>query len=259
MKQLPLVAHRGFCAAYPENSLKSLRAALECGAAAVEFDVQLTRDHVAVVCHDDTLSRTAGVDVSILEHPFTELQSISVGEPKRFAQKFSDCMLPTLAQVVALLEQFPSSLVYVEIKIESIERFGAELVNKVVLEAIAPIASRCVIISDDLDALVQARAQSALPIGWIIHQWSDGDRQLASEAAPEYLVVNHKYFPDHGNPLWPGDWQWVVYETSKAEKAKALLKMGIEWVETNNICPMLEALAQESEDFPLAPIACVRN
>lgn len=254
MKKIPLVAHRGFCAAYPENTLESLRAALECGAAAVEFDVQLSQDHVAVVCHDDTLSRTADVDLSILKNNYADMSTISVGEPRRFADRFISSLLPSLQQVVELLEEFPQSLAFVEIKTESIEQFGVELFNQVVLDSIAPILPRCVLISDDLEALVAARERVAIPIGWIIHQWSEPDRQQATQAAPEYLVVNHKYFPADDKPLWPGDWHWVVYETSKSGKALDLFNMGIQWVETNNICPMLESLQKHNADFLLPPI-----
>jgi len=257
MNKIPLVAHRGYCEAYPENSLESLRAALECGAVAVEFDVQLTRDHVAVVCHDDTLSRTADVELSILQSRYKDISSVSIGEPRRFADQYSDSLLPSLAQVVELLEAFPESIAYVEVKTESIEAFGPELVNRVVLETIAPIQSRCVLISDDLPAMVAAREQSDIPIGWIIHQWSEHDRLQANQAGPEYLVVNHKYFPSGNNILWPGDWHWVVYQTSKVHKAMDLLAMGIQWVETNSICPMLEALQIQQEQY--SPPAILRS
>lgn len=254
MQKIPLVAHRGYCAAYPENSLESIRAALECGALAVEFDVQLTRDHVAVVCHDDNLLRTAGIDVSIPDSVFSDIASLSVGEPERFADQFAHSYLPSLSQMVELLQAFPDSIAFVEVKVESIEAFGQELVNRIVLETIAPIRSRCVLISDDLDAMVAARERAGIPIGWIIHQWSEPDRALANRAGPEYLVVNHKYFPSHNNTLWPGDWHWVVYETSKTNKAMELLNMGIQWVETNSVCPMLDSLQQGQQDFVIAPI-----
>ena len=251
MKKIPLVAHRGFSHIYPENTLESLRAALECGAAAVEFDVQLSADHIAVVCHDDSLERTAGVELSVLDNRYADLRLVSVGEPRRFADQFITSHLPTLTEVVALLQAFPESIAFVEIKIESIERYGRELFNKVVLESIAPILSRCVLISDDLQALIEARERVSIPIGWIVHQWSEHDRQQASRAGPEYLVVNHKYFPAEENPLWPGDWQWVVYETSTPAKAVELYKMGIQWVETNDICPMLKGLQRKQAGVSL--------
>ena len=50
--------HRGASAVAPENTLASLRLAAEQGVAGAEFDLQLTRDGVLVLLHDDTLRRT---------------------------------------------------------------------------------------------------------------------------------------------------------------------------------------------------------
>ncbi len=60
----PLVlAHRGDSIHAPENTLEAAVLAWEAGAEAWELDVQLTRDGVAVVFHDETLSRTTDVAV----------------------------------------------------------------------------------------------------------------------------------------------------------------------------------------------------
>jgi glycerophosphoryl diester phosphodiesterase len=56
-----LIAHRGDSAHAPENTLDAARRAWEAGADAWEFDVQLTRDGVAVVIHDESLDRTTDV------------------------------------------------------------------------------------------------------------------------------------------------------------------------------------------------------
>ncbi len=62
----PLMAHRGDAARLPENTLESIQAAGEAGITIIEFDVQLTRDCVPVILHDDNLQRTAGINQSIL-------------------------------------------------------------------------------------------------------------------------------------------------------------------------------------------------
>ena len=61
MKRWPypqLVAHRGGGKLAPENTLAGMRTAHEHGFAAVEFDVKLSADGVAMLMHDDTLART---------------------------------------------------------------------------------------------------------------------------------------------------------------------------------------------------------
>ena len=56
------VAHRGDPYRVRENTLPSLRSALDRGADAVEIDVRLTRDGVPVLLHDETLERLWGHD-----------------------------------------------------------------------------------------------------------------------------------------------------------------------------------------------------
>ena len=57
MRTVTAVAHRGDPYRVRENTLASLRSALERGADAVEIDVRLTRDGVPVLLHDSTLKR----------------------------------------------------------------------------------------------------------------------------------------------------------------------------------------------------------
>ena len=54
------IAHRGFSARYPENTLTAYRAAIEAGADLVESDARLSRDGVVWCCHDATLARLTG-------------------------------------------------------------------------------------------------------------------------------------------------------------------------------------------------------
>lgn len=50
-----LQGHRGARALHPENTLPSFEAALDAGVRSIETDVHLTRDGVAVLCHDPLL------------------------------------------------------------------------------------------------------------------------------------------------------------------------------------------------------------
>ncbi|MGF1339460.1 glycerophosphodiester phosphodiesterase [Streptomyces flavovirens] len=64
------VAHRGDPYRARENTLPSIRSAVERGADAVEIDVRVTRDGVPVLLHDSTLERLWGHDVRVdrLDH-----------------------------------------------------------------------------------------------------------------------------------------------------------------------------------------------
>jgi glycerophosphoryl diester phosphodiesterase len=56
-----IIAHRGDSFHAPENTLEAGRAGKDAGADAWELDVQLTRDGVPVVVHDESLLRTTDV------------------------------------------------------------------------------------------------------------------------------------------------------------------------------------------------------
>jgi glycerophosphoryl diester phosphodiesterase len=57
-KDVMVIMHRGDWRNFPENSILSLKGAIEIGADVVEIDVRLTKDSIPVVMHDRTINRT---------------------------------------------------------------------------------------------------------------------------------------------------------------------------------------------------------
>lgn len=45
------IAHRGYKASHPENTMGAFRGAVACGAHALETDVHITKDEVVVLSH----------------------------------------------------------------------------------------------------------------------------------------------------------------------------------------------------------------
>jgi glycerophosphoryl diester phosphodiesterase len=74
-----IVGHRGAPLAEPENTLRSFRRALDLGVAAVELDVQLTRDGRLAVIHDETLDRTTNGHGLVQDFTLAELQQLDAG------------------------------------------------------------------------------------------------------------------------------------------------------------------------------------
>ncbi|MFJ5723944.1 glycerophosphodiester phosphodiesterase [Streptomyces sp. NPDC093149] len=73
------VAHRGDPYRVRENTLPSIRSALERGADAVEVDVRVTRDGVPVLLHDATLKRLWGHDLRLDGLTHKELDELTGG------------------------------------------------------------------------------------------------------------------------------------------------------------------------------------
>ncbi|MCU4752044.1 glycerophosphodiester phosphodiesterase [Halobacteria archaeon AArc-curdl1] len=120
-----LIAHRGFAATQPENTVGALRSAAT-QADAVEFDVRRCGSGELVVFHDETLERVTEGTGLVSETDLEELQSLTVldsGEP-----------IPTLE---AVLEALPPD---VEINLE-MKALG---IAEDVLEALEGVSNRVV-------------------------------------------------------------------------------------------------------------------
>jgi glycerophosphoryl diester phosphodiesterase len=77
---LRLVGHRGAAGLAPENTIKAIKAGIKAGVDAIEFDIRITKDKKLVVCHDDSLERTCGIDKKVAELKLVELEQIKVKE-----------------------------------------------------------------------------------------------------------------------------------------------------------------------------------
>ena len=70
------VAHRGLfdpAVGIPENSLPAFERAAKMGFA-IETDVQMTKDGVLMVFHDDTLKRMTGAEGKLCDKTYDELR-----------------------------------------------------------------------------------------------------------------------------------------------------------------------------------------
>jgi glycerophosphoryl diester phosphodiesterase len=116
-----VIAHRGYSARYPENTLPALQAAAEAGADMVEFDVRITGDDHPVVIHDATLDRTTDGSGRLREKSPQELARLDAGS--WFGPDFAGCRLPSLKEVLDALAG--RCLLNIELKTEP-EAFPAE-------------------------------------------------------------------------------------------------------------------------------------
>ena len=109
-----VAGHRGFKAAYPENTLLSFREALKLGVPMLEFDLRLTKDDTLVVLHDETVDRTTDGSGPVSGFTFEALRQLDAGS--WFAPAFEGERIPSLAQLCELLRGYPDVLLNVEIK-----------------------------------------------------------------------------------------------------------------------------------------------
>ncbi|MBM7698059.1 glycerophosphodiester phosphodiesterase [Kurthia huakuii] len=120
MSKLPIYAHRGVITTAPENSIAAFAQALLEHADGIEFDVQLTKDFVAIVTHDLNVKRLTGKNFQLNEVPYNQVRTLTVG--KRLFKKGTSLLTfdALLAWLIPL--QIP---VNIELKESFVGQFAA--------------------------------------------------------------------------------------------------------------------------------------
>ena len=113
-----VVAHRGASAYEPENTLRSVRRAIEMGADAVEVDVRLSADGVPVVIHDEIVDRTTNGSGRVADMTLQELRELDAGLGEK---------IPTLEEVLSVVQG--RVVLFVEIKVSEAALHSLRLVR----------------------------------------------------------------------------------------------------------------------------------
>lgn len=91
-----IFAHRGASKYKPENTFNAFRLALETGAEGIETDVQLTKDQVPILIHDEKLNRTTNGRGLVKNFTLRQLKQLDAGS--WFSPKFKGTSLVTLEE-----------------------------------------------------------------------------------------------------------------------------------------------------------------
>ncbi len=131
-EKLGVTGHRGCKAYMPENTLISFREAFRLGVDVLEFDIQLTRDDVMIVMHDDMVDRTTDGKGAVCFKTLEEIKALDAGVkfgyPGQRVPPFEEALRciaeesdPEMILNVEIKEQRPH---VVDVAIEMLDRFG---------------------------------------------------------------------------------------------------------------------------------------
>jgi len=159
------VAHRGYHdrdAGRIENTIAAAEAAIARGFA-IECDVQVTRDDVAVVFHDDTLERLTAATGRVSKMTLAELKSVP---------------LAATATVIPTLEEFLAAVagrvpLFVELKSDFA---GNRRLEQAAAPALAAYAGPLAVMSFDPESMVTLRRMlPSVPRGMVADRFSDDE------------------------------------------------------------------------------------
>ena len=243
-------AHRGVSAKAPENTLPAFLAAIELSErlplAGIEMDVHLTSDGVPVVCHDETVVRTAGVRGTIAQMTYGELCTLDFSRVKdRDFTEFAPCRIMTLQQVLEVVK--PSKLkLNIELKTDKNPYPGIEdVVAAAVREA--GMQERVVVSSFNQESVARFRGLAKdIPVAFLFkyppfHLKRGIESGRWSAIHPRFSCVGQAMVNDahaHGMAV-------RSYTVDDPKQALRLAKLGVDAIFANDPEAMIAVLAGE--------------
>ncbi|HQS65724.1 MAG TPA: glycerophosphodiester phosphodiesterase [Sulfuricurvum sp.] len=97
-----IIAHRGFSALFPENTLLAFDEAIKAGAWMIETDIRLSADNVPMIFHDSSLKRVCGRSEGVEALPYEVLRHIDISS--YFDPTLRIEYLPTLADALQRID-----------------------------------------------------------------------------------------------------------------------------------------------------------
>lgn len=232
-----LVAHRGDMTQYIENTLPAIQAAIDLQMSWIEIDVQVSNDGVPMVVHDNQLTRIAGIDKNVTDLEAAELVTLPI---KLRAERESVTQLPTLAQVVKLLNGHPEITLFVEIKKESVEVLGLNEVMAAVMSVLKLARFPLVVISFLYEVAEKTKAKYHLDAGWVLTDFDQHSKQRCEKLNPEFIFCNVNKVKEI-NDLWVGEWRWVLYDIKNPSAAERWLRADHVMIETGDIFKLMQS------------------
>jgi len=236
---IEIIAHRGYSARAPENTVASIRLAMEVGATAAEWDIHVSASGTPHLFHDDALERTTSGSGSFAQATDAEIELLDAGS--WFDPEFAGEPVPTLTTALSAAAH-PLRRIYPEIKafhtLDDVDRIYDEV------EASGWLPN-AVFISMKWNALERIRRRSSTTwIGYVVESPDRYTRAVDQAAGDAFALVD----PDVRIALGMADVSaraiesgttlgvWTVNDIETAEKAVAI---GVRRLTTNEVGTLL--------------------
>lgn len=204
-----ILGHRGAPREAPENTLSSLRRALELGLDGMEYDVHACASGEPLLIHDETLERTTNLCGPVAELPLSELVHADAGG--WFAKRFSGEPLPLLEEALDLDSSAGSGERAVHHMIELKDPSLVGAVAQALARLARPLPFR--IASFHRSVCLEAR-DAHLPSMLLTEEASEDDRRFVrDERIAAYGTAPFGWHTAAGREPWSCErWSWSVDE-----------------------------------------------
>ena len=228
----------------PENTLAAIKTGHAYAFAAVEFDVKLSGDSVAILMHDSTLERTTDGEGRVADKTMAELEKLDAGA--WHSEAFRGERVPRFSAVAKYLHGL-GLVANVEIKpCEGRETETGRMVAEMCVEIWRDRFVKPLVSSFSVNALEAARAASPdLPMGLLVK--IPGEEHLSLLKSLDCLSIHCHHghitadlirlYHDHG-------YRVMTYTVNEPDRVSELLAMRVDGMFTDQ----LELMARKFPD-----------
>ena len=235
-----IIAHRGYSARAPENTLAALSAAVEAGADAVEFDLHVAACGTPVLFHDAMLSRTSNGVGPVRRRTFAQLKGLDAGA--WFSPEFSGERIPSFGEALDQLRD-TEHRIYAEVKgfreLEDLDRMVDISRDRGMLD-------RTVFISLNWITLDRIRGHDARPaIGYVVGGADEVDEALLRARGDTRALLDFRADliladPTIAERALRQSAELAVWTVDDPSHASGLLDLGVRRFTTNQVERLLD-------------------
>lgn len=222
------IAHRGYSGKFDENTMIAFKKAIEYNADGIETDVQLSKDGIPILIHDETLDRTTNGNGFVKDYKLSELKELKTKNGQK---------IPTLQELLELVSSSNLKILNLELKNSVFEYTGLE---KRVLEMIDEynIKGRIIISSFNHLSLIKVR---------------EIDDEIVEGALTNSTLANvskylndikvqcyHPFFPsilnkNYMKEIKQGGIRVNTYTVNEEDHMKMVIEAGVDSIITNEV------------------------
>ena len=204
----------------PENTLRSIRRAVELGADQVEIDAHLSLDNRVVVIHDSTVDRTTNSKGKVRDYALAELEALDAGQGER---------IPTLEEVIDSVKG--KAMLQIELKGIGVEDEVTRIIKA------SGMVEQSVLTSFRHGAVARAKTlEPRLCTGVLFVCSPISPARLAADVGADNIHPNVEYVDaslvESAHRKGLGVYVW---NADTEEKAIEMLRLGIDAIGTNRL------------------------
>jgi glycerophosphoryl diester phosphodiesterase len=227
-----LIAHRGDKIRQPENTIAAFEAAHGLGACAIATDIQFSAEGTPWCFHDGQMTQADGGK----RRPFLEFTD----------SELRQLPLTAFSQLVDWALRHPHLDWFVQLKPETLEKFGVERAVQTIVDLLPPDYESFALLTSDCRSLRLARSLGCHRVALIVRSVAQSLSAEVVTLAPDYLLIHDSQVDCQELP--PGPWQWVVFEVNSAEAAIQWRNRGAHHLLTGNL-PLLMRSREASDVY----------